>query len=415
MIIDIPTPEDFHQAGASQLFLGWRIAMEATHDFRGLEDAYGTLDEETTKTFWDSSQPALANAFSLVQQGMELALKARIARVSPYLLISRDPKDWPRRVASEDTSFGEFRTLDAVDLIKVHNSLISPRLSDEFAQFWDQIRRDRNKILHSIAPKVYDPATIIRTILIAAKTLFDDLSWPARLLQAHDGDQNAASGYGEYAFNVVMQEIDDALSFLSTAEAKRFLGFDKKRRAYLCPRCHYASNRDWQDVWPQLAQLRAKVSGETILDCTVCETPTIVDREECVELHCKGDVISDGMCLTCTGVRSEALLIASSLPDTTLGPEYEYDFSFSRSEARRIATISLRIGNDADAQTYAKQALEAIHLAEWHSVTVKQLAGHIMSPEGVSERILGSWSREGKKLVWTEGKAADRLAFPYEV
>ena len=385
--------------------------MEATHDFRGLEEAYGSLDEETKKTFWGSSQPALANAFSLVQQGMELALKARIARVSPYLLIGRDPKDWPRRVASEDTSFGEFRSLDAADLIKVHNSLNSPRLSDEFAHFWDQVRRDRNKILHSIAPKAYDPATIIRTILIAAETLFDDLSWPARLLRAHDGDRNAATGYDEYTFNIVMQEIDDAISFLSTAEAKRFLDFDKRRRSYLCPRCHYASNRDWQDTWPHLAQLRSKASGETTLDCIVCETPTTVDREECVELGCKGDVISDGMCLTCTGEQSEALLVASDLPDTTLGPEFEYEFSFSKVEARRIATISLSVASDAEAQAYAKQALEATHLAVWENVTVKQCIGHILSPEGISERILGNWSRRGEQLVWSQDKAADRPKF----
>ncbi len=408
MITDIPTPEDFHQAGTNQLFLGWRIAMEATHDFRGLEEAYGLLDEETTRTFWDSSQPALANAFGLVQQGMELALKARIARVSPFLLISRDPRDWPRRVASEDTSFGEFRSLDAADLIKVHNSLISPRLSDEFVQFWDQVRRDRNKILHSIAPKTYDPATIIRTILTAAETLFDDLSWPARLLRAHDSDRNAATGYDEYTFNVVMQEIDDAISFLSTAEAKRFLGFDKSRRSYLCPRCHYASNRDWQDTWPHLAQLRSKAAGETLLACIVCKTSTVVDREACVELGCKGNVISDGMCLTCTGEQSEALLIASDLPDTTLGPEHEYEFSFSEDKARRIATISLRVTNDEDAKAYAKQALEAKHLAEWQNVTVKQHSGHVMSPEGISERILGNWSRREEQLVWSQNKAADR-------
>ena len=77
---------------------------------------------------------------------MESALKGSIAAVTPYLLIG-DPKDWPNSAANDCVSFGDFRTLDPSDLVKVPNSVIAPRLDYEFKTFWDQVRLDRNRII----------------------------------------------------------------------------------------------------------------------------------------------------------------------------------------------------------------------------------------------------------------------------
>jgi hypothetical protein len=80
-----------------------------------------TADRESASTdYWFKAQPALANAFGLIQQAMEMALRGRIASISPFLLISRDPKDWPKTVENGAVPFSDFRTLDAADLIMVH-------------------------------------------------------------------------------------------------------------------------------------------------------------------------------------------------------------------------------------------------------------------------------------------------------
>jgi hypothetical protein len=172
MITDIPTPEDFNDAGLNQIYLAWQIAMQSVHDYEQAMEYNDDEDGEIATEYWKRSQPALANAYSLIQQGMELTLKGRIAAISPFLLIGHDPKDWPKGVDSKDVSFGEFRTLDAVDIVKVHNAFCSPRLGDEFKQFWEKIRKDRNKIMHSAKPKSFDPATVVKTILTAVKALF---------------------------------------------------------------------------------------------------------------------------------------------------------------------------------------------------------------------------------------------------
>ncbi|ESY90685.1 hypothetical protein [Mesorhizobium sp. LNHC209A00] len=85
IIIDIPTSADFHAAGVRQVHLAWQIALQSLRDYD--EATYFKLDgetpEEATADFWRRSQPLLANAYSLIQHAMELALKGRIAAITP--------------------------------------------------------------------------------------------------------------------------------------------------------------------------------------------------------------------------------------------------------------------------------------------------------------------------------------------
>lgn len=302
MIVDLPTPSEFHAAGLNQIHLAWKIVMQAVHDYDNAT-YYKLADEtpeESADEYWRRSQPALANAFSLIQQGMELALKGRIAAVSPFLLVG-DPKEWPSRAATEAVSFGEFHTLDAASLVKVHNAVSVNPLDDAFAEFWTRVRTDRNKIMHSPAPGHFDPPRVVRTVLEAIHALFSGEPWPQQLLRMEYESKFAALGYSDDALNNVMREIADALSYLSPNEALKFFKFDKHRRAYVCPHCHYGANRDWQDDWPHLAQFTEKRVGATDLHCILCERTTKVERIGCDVEDCPGDVIAEGICLTCTG------------------------------------------------------------------------------------------------------------------
>lgn len=132
MITEIPSPSDFQAAGLNQLYLAWQIAMHAVEDFDFFEDNLdlgdGEAQQAASSEYWAKSQPALANAFGLIQQAMEMALKGRIALISPFLLIPRDPRDWPKGVENHGVPFSEFRMLDAADLFKVHNTFITPPL-----------------------------------------------------------------------------------------------------------------------------------------------------------------------------------------------------------------------------------------------------------------------------------------------
>lgn len=411
MIVDVPTPADFRTAGLNQLYLAWQIAMASLQEF---DEAlsYGAEDDANARAdYWSRSQPALANAYSLIQQAMELALKGRIATISPLLLIG-DPGDWPGRAASEDVSFGDFRTLDAADLVKVHNSIATPRLDDDFKAFWDEVRRERNKIMHSVIPKAFDPSDVVRAILTAAQALFAETRWPQRLLDMEEDGRLAALGFNDNVQNDVMRQVEAALTHLTTAEAKRFLGFDKDQRAYICPHCYFAANKDWQEVWPHLTQFTAKTAGATELACIVCETVTAVERTPCQDPDCKGDVIAESVCLTCARLQDEIFEGVSGLTDDTLNEDdHCYSFIFRRGKigAGSHSSSDLQLlPDDVAAKEHGAIALRALHLHTWESVSITHLQRRGLLDHTGTDRVLGSWERIPGDLLWHEDVAADR-------
>lgn len=304
MITEIPTAADFHSAGLNQLYLAWQIAMQVMRDHEEVQQLDPDLTEHeataAAAVYWFKAQPALANAFGLVQQAMEMALKGRIAAISPYLLIARDPKDWPGGVETRPIPFSDFRTLDAADLVKVHNTFADTPLNNMFRAFWDEVRRDRNKLMHSVRAKTFEPTVLIRSILTAAETLYSETRWPQQLFNMEAEGAYAAYGYPpEGNHNIVMSQIERAVRNLARADNKRFFGFDPKKRAYVCPLCWSRADRDWQEDWPALAQLSSKLRGEAYLRCVVCDETTGVERLDCINPNCKGTVIHEGTCLTC--------------------------------------------------------------------------------------------------------------------
>lgn len=135
MIIEIPTSDEFQRAGLGFLNLAVDQVIEL---YDQLEQS--GVEEDVREEYWESAQQPLATALTLVQQGAEFLLKAKIADVSPFLLIDGSPSSWPRGSDQQDTPFSDFRTIDAHDLPKAHDSVASVRLSEEFKTQFEQLR-----------------------------------------------------------------------------------------------------------------------------------------------------------------------------------------------------------------------------------------------------------------------------------
>lgn len=407
MITEIPTADEFHEAGVNQIYLAWQIAMQAALDYERATEYAPDLEEHeaiaAATEYWRKSQPVLANAFGLVQQAMEMALKGRIAAVSPYLLIARDPKDWPSGVDARAIPFSEFRTLDAADLVKVHNTFASTPLEDAFRMFWDGVRRDRNKLMHSVSLKTFEPSILIRTILMAIEALFAEISWPTRLLIMEEEGKYAAYGIGsEDTHNIVMSQVQTAISYLTNADGKRFFNFDSRRRAYTCPECWMSANRDFQEIWPALAQLTSKAAGSTMLHCVVCAETTEVQRMSCVVPDCRGDVIHDDTCLTCLASQSCPHNFYSGLEAKDKHSSNEYVFSFRQGQNGSDGYSCFP--DDASAIEHARLAMQAVHLLDWQAVTVTLRKLGFFEGNGFVR--LGTWSREADGTVWHQGETA---------
>lgn len=274
--------------------------MRAVRDYDDAIDCYFPENppEDAAGDYWSRTQPALSNAFVLIQQALELGLKGKISAISPYLLIG-DPNDWPSRAATENVSFGELRTLDAVNLVKVYNSVSLNPLNQAFIDFWTKLRNDRNKIMHSPSIRYFDPKHVIKTLLDAVFYIFGEENWPLTLANLEYEGGSVALSSSDFVVNVVMLEIQIAINYLEPRDAKKFFRFDKGRRAYMCPHCYREAGSDWFVDWPRLAQFQGRQAGATKLHCVVCQTESQVERVKCPEDGCPGDVMCDGLCLTC--------------------------------------------------------------------------------------------------------------------
>ncbi len=396
MIVDVPTPGEFHTAGVNQLYLAWKITIGAQQALTRMGAAAG--DREAADDYWRSVQPELANAYSLIQQAMEMALKGRIAAVSPFLLLG-NPADWPGRGATEPLSFGELPTLDASKLVKVHNLLIEPSLDATFATFWEAVRRDRNRIMHSTSRTTFTAGEVVLAILRAAKTLFADIPWPDRLLAQEAGQKYAIFGMDDHVYSEVVGEIGCAIDLLTPADALELFGFDRRRHAYACPRCLANAERDFAAGLPKLAQFPTKTADETTLRCIFCETVSAVDRHDCVYPDCPGNVISDNLCLTCLREQDEYFSIDTELPT---GEGDEYHFVVGRHESGGSVGFRRHIEHMRDdwiAIAYGKNVLEADHLSSWQTISILQrLDGTSMLVQILHP--IGHWVRAHDGLTW---------------
>ena len=305
MITEVLTPTEFSRSGLNLLNLAWSIGMDIVSDFNNAELDTWDSDGEVTDEYWRESQPALGNALALVQQAQEMALKGKIAAVSPYLLIGRDPREWPSRCEREDTPFSKFRTADAADLIKIHNTVCAPqsRLGQDFSIFFDKIRRQRNAIIHvGSTGRRLDVVDLFLGVLQTNEYLYSDIRWMKRRLEYLESDRISVAHSSDHVGHDILMEFETAARLLKPADTRQLLGLTKARR-YLCPPCH-----DWaSELSSELVRTALLVPNKpsaNVVTCLVCGESTSITRGSCITTGCKSNVICanprwGSICLTC--------------------------------------------------------------------------------------------------------------------
>jgi hypothetical protein len=246
-------------------------------------------------------QSDLQAGCTLMQQSNELALKARISEVSPYLLLFRNDRRFG--VRPEDIDFSDLRTLDAQDLPRAVNAFCTKQLSEAFVADYEAIRFLRNKIVHlGSVDRQFDPEALLKIMVRQFIELWPERRWLAEYLSFARSSRYAVFHDGKYssAEGEVFANLKESLARFSKAQFKQLLGYDKKSRRYLCPICIYNSEApragmDLDDC--KTAFLKEDGTG---IFCVMCQQTTAVSRHP----DCKGDVIGngtdiEGMCLTC--------------------------------------------------------------------------------------------------------------------
>lgn len=297
MIIDVPSHEDFEESGVDLLNLAWDMVMSLALE---LDNAHHFDPEIEDVEFWEAAQKPISTSLALVQQGTELLLKGRIAEVSPFLLIAGSPNEWHKSCDKNDTPFADFRTIDAQDLIRTHNTVASKRLPEDFVQKYENLRRLRNTIMHTVDKRIKKEfVEVFLTILEVFDNLVEPQGWFAARSIYLEKHPSTISYSGDYADFRLVREAMELVKILKPSETTKYFGYSKRKRSYICLNClSYCSDTD---TVPHTAQLKPNTPESETVHCFVCLTERAITRKECKAEGCKSNVIDveEDVCLIC--------------------------------------------------------------------------------------------------------------------
>jgi len=274
MLVNIPDYEGLNNAALSQHFFAWEKTQNIISAFQESYPDEKFFSEEREE-YIQQCQRDLRVYYSVIQQSNELALKAKLCKVSPFLLLLGGETKF--KSSEKDIDFSSLRTLSAIDLVGVVKSLTSEELSDKFV------------------------------------SLFSDLLWPDRNWLS-DRASFGTDGYEAYfddgkhftILGSVIREWSDTNKLISKGEFKKLFGITKSKRRYICFNCISETERGWND-WDSKSVGLAHLISKTKLQCLLCENEFLVERQPCSKgVKCKGDVIahsteaSAGSCHTCS-------------------------------------------------------------------------------------------------------------------
>ena len=277
--------------------MAWDSAAQLVRNLDEAKD-FGVDEVDVSDAYWEASRLRLSSAYSTTQQGVEFLLKGRIAEVSPFLLIMGAPSDWPSPYKSDPPKFSQFRTLDAQDLPRVHDTVSDKTLPDKFIQKYLTLRETRNTIMHSVNKSLTFPVVdLLNSILFVHSEFFPGERWTSvRLGQLEKSPDVELWGY-DFLRNQICWEISVIIKSLPPAEVMKYFGIDKKQRFYSCPTC-YSEADNSAGFEQRIAVLRPKGPEAVHLYCPICDSLQDILREDCES--CEGNVLDvEGTCMTC--------------------------------------------------------------------------------------------------------------------
>jgi len=306
MITNVPTAADLTTISLQLYFNAWGDVAKVVTEFRDIEpfDSEGNPD---WSGYIEAAQSELQATYTLILQSQEIGLKALIADVSPFLLIKRHEAR-PIRAGSNEFDFSDFATIDAADLVRVHNTFCATSLSPGFAEEFDKLRRARNKIAHlGLFNDRLEPLAILDLLFRQYRELYPGRRWLVDRL--YYASKHRFAGYdfgGNWSeTGAVLQELWQALPELTPEQYEVVFGRRPEEPRFICPPCGHALERHQEGNEPYQTDVpTAFMDGGDHVVCALCLQRTPVARRGCPSEDCEGDVIAgnaewNGLCLTC--------------------------------------------------------------------------------------------------------------------
>jgi hypothetical protein len=319
MLKNIPTSDSMEQVSLRLYFTAWGHVTQVISEMIQIETEDAKLEQMEEQmeqeylafhgtpisperidkdAFVTRAQPDLQLAYTLIQQSQEIALKAKICAVSPFLLLlGSDVRTWPK----DDADFTQFRTIDASDLIKVVNTVCHHGISEKFSNFYQIVRRERNIISHlgTYNNPLY-PNIILDMLVDQYEELYKDRVWLRDRANFRNKTRHTFlhSALNPYYFNENMEilcELSVLFTVLNNKQYKSLFGFSKTARRYICHACCYDAmgEKYGPSKFITVARTATLIKGKQALFCHLCEKEYPIRHYQCLNDRCKSNVISD--------------------------------------------------------------------------------------------------------------------------
>jgi hypothetical protein len=291
MIIDIPSSDELEKVSVDLLIGAWSVALATIWNLEGSNVAEWDDDFAVRNAYRLSIKPTLNQAISNVAQAHELGLKSKIAAISPYLLLSGDVRSWPRSDDGRDISFYELRTVDASDLMRLHNMVCPAKLDERFVRIYDETRRNRNRIAHLGGGKAeVDAKALLRLVLTSFGYLHPNKSWVKERYAYEENHPHTLLGSPDFIEYSLVNEFESVQELLEPKYVKTYYGFDKRKKKYICIRCTNEQN-SMVGERSAFAQIKSQTVDHSILCCSTCGEDHVVVHGQCNKSNCTGGMI----------------------------------------------------------------------------------------------------------------------------
>ncbi len=340
MIKNIPDPTELEEVSLRLLFKAWNIAVEIVTEWDEYvnrrqsvddvltlignrnsaplrSDAIASLENERI-SYIGAAQNDLQAAYVLIQQCHEIALKSRLCRVSPYLILKSNILK--KTANSSDYDFLAQDTVGAYELPKVHDTFCDTPLSDAFKADYDDIRTNRNILAHiGITNNKIDPLKLFSSIILSYRELFNHRRWWNDRIIFIFSDRWHHVGHTDdwtektsalYEFHGIEKHLtDEQFAFI--------MGNPRSSKRFICFEC--VSDANLEEFTIPIGELATayKIDGENSLCCSVCLSITGIRPLRCADADCSGLFVCDdgrhkGSCATCGWTREAFLAEAEN-------------------------------------------------------------------------------------------------------
>lgn len=311
MIVNAPTSTELNDVALRLYFSAWSSLIGIWSDFARSYEGFGPGNEPLWEAEWRdylaTAQAEMQSIFSLVQHSNELALKAMVCEVSPYLLLIGNDLKLSVNPAL-DLQFSDFRTIDAVDLPAAVNNFCLRKLSPQFVQTYNDVRAFRNKFVHlGHSDRRFDPFELLHSLIALYAELWPQKRWLEDRVGFASQERRAFFEDGKHfsILSEIMYEQEYNLEIFTKSEFKIAFGEEKSKRRYFCFDCLDGATTDWSSFGDAAKTAFIPPDNRNTLGCAMCSEIFKVMRVPCTHDGCKGDVLgdnaddNDGRCHTC--------------------------------------------------------------------------------------------------------------------